>query len=78
MEGGQSRHTYKEEMEWWDGTLLDINAACANLGSKCLQLPGEFALQGGCDTTWYPYGKGNKVSALNIILASDFLGLAMC
>ena len=64
----------KVEMERWDGTLLDIKATCADLGPKCLQLLGMHALS-GCDTTSYPFGKG-KISALNTLLAGDFLGLA--
>ncbi len=28
----------KVQMERWNGTVLDINATCAELGSKCLQL----------------------------------------
>ena len=40
----------KVQMEQWDGTILDINATSAHLGSKCLQLLGMHALS-GCDTT---------------------------
>ena len=43
----------KVQMERWDGMILDINATCANLGPKCLQLLGMHALS-GCDTTSYP------------------------
>ena len=64
----------KVQMERWDGTILDINATSAHLGSKCLQLLGMHALS-GCDTTSYPYGKG-KISALNTLLSGDFPGLA--
>ncbi len=53
----------KVHMEWWDAKVLDINATCTDLGSKCLQLLGMHALS-GCDTTSYPYVKG-KISALN-------------
>ena len=28
----------KVQMEHWDGSVLDINAICADLGQKCLQL----------------------------------------
>ena len=28
----------KVQMEPWDGSVLDINANCADLGKKCLQL----------------------------------------
>ena len=52
-------------MRKWDGTLLDINATCAQLGPKCLQLLGMHYLT-GCDTTSYFYGKG-KVSALKTL-----------
>ena len=61
-------------MERWDGTVLNNNATCADLGPKCLQLLGMHALS-GCDTTSYPYGKG-RISALNTLLAHDFPGLA--
>jgi len=54
--------------------VLDINATCADLGEKCLQLLGVHALS-GCDTVSYPYGKG-KISALNTLLTGDFPGLA--
>jgi len=43
------------QMERWDGTVLDINAICADLGKKCLQLLGVHALS-GCNTVLYPYG----------------------
>ena len=51
---------YREKMmsrvqvERWDGTVLDINATCADLGPQCLQLLGMHAIS-GCDTTSYPY-----------------------
>ena len=61
-------------MERWDGTVFDINATCADLGPKCLELLGMHALS-GCDTVSYPYGKG-KISALNTLLAGDFPGFA--
>ena len=61
----------KVQMERWDGTVLNINATCADLGPKCLQLLGMHALS-GCDTR---HGKG-KISALNTLLAQDFPGLA--
>ncbi len=64
----------KIRMERWDGMILDINATCANLGLKCLQLLGMYALS-GCDTTSYPYGKG-KIRALNTLLSEEFPGLA--
>jgi len=54
--------------------VLDINATCADLGEKCLQLLGMHALS-GCDTVSYPYGNG-KISALNTLLTGDFPGLA--
>ena len=64
----------KVQMERWDGTVLDINATCADLGEKCFQLLGMHALS-GCDTVSYPYGKG-KISALNTLLTGNFPGLA--
>ena len=64
----------KVQMERWDGTVLDINVTCTDLGPKCLQLLGIHALS-GCDTVSYPYGKG-KISALNTMFAGDFPGLA--
>ena len=60
-------------MEWLDETVLDINATCEDLGLKCLQLLGMYALS-GCDMS-YPYGKG-KINALNTLLTGDFSGLA--
>ena len=30
----------KVQMERWDGSVLDNCAACADLGQKCLQIPG--------------------------------------
>ena len=64
----------KVQLERWDGSVLDINATCANLGQKCLQLLGMHALS-GCDTTSYPYGKG-KVTALNTMISGNYQGLA--
>ena len=52
-------------MEHWDGLVLDINATCADISQKCMQLLCMHALS-GCDTTSFPYGKG-KVTALNTI-----------
>ena len=51
-------------------TVLGINATCANLGPKCLQLLGMHALT-GCHTTSYPFGKG-KATAL---LTGNHIGL---
>ena len=65
--------TSKVQMERWDGTVLDINATCADLGPQCLQLLGMHAIS-RCDTTLYPYGKG-KFSALKTMLDGDFPGL---
>ena len=61
----------------WSGGIEPsyyINATCADLGPKCLQLLGMHVLS-GCDTTSCPYGKG-KISALNTLLVQDFRGLA--
>ena len=41
--------TSKVQMERWNGTVLDINATCADLGPQCLQLLGIHAIS-GCDT----------------------------
>ena len=62
------------QMEKWDGTILDINATCVELGPKCLQLLGMHYLTGS-DTTSYLYGKG-KVSALNTLRAGHFPALS--
>ena len=55
----------KVQMERWDGSVLDTSATCPDFGQKYLQLPGMLTLS-QCDTTSYPYGKGN-VTALVII-----------
>ena len=55
----------KIQMERWDGSVLDTNATCPDLGQKYLQLPGMLTLS-QCVTTSYPCGKGN-VTALVII-----------
>ena len=52
------------QMERWKGVVIEINAICLLLGSKCLQLPGMHAIS-GCDTVSCPFNKG-KMSALNI------------
>ena len=56
----------KVQMERWDGSVLDTNVTCPHVGQKCLQLhvPGKLTLS-HCDTTSYPYGKGNATQ-LNI------------
>jgi len=56
----------KVQMEHWDETVLDINSTCADLGPKSLQLLGMHALT-GCNTTSYPYAKG-QVSAPKTIV----------
>ncbi len=61
------------QMERWDGAVWDINATCAQLGPKYLQILGMHYLTGS-DTTSYLYGKG-KVSALKTLRAGDFHGL---
>lgn len=61
-------------MEWWDGRVLDINTTCTDLGQKCLQVLGMYALS-GCAITSHPYAKG-QISALNTLLAGNFPGLA--
>ena len=30
----------KVQMEQWDGSVVDTNATCHDIGQKCLQLPG--------------------------------------
>ena len=55
----------KVQMKLWDGSVLDTNATCPDIGQKCLQLPGMLTLS-HCDTTSNPYDKGNAI-ALNII-----------
>ena len=57
----------KVQMEHRDGSVLDINGICTDLGQKCLQLLCMHALS-GCDTTSYPYSKGN-VTALNAMVS---------
>ena len=57
---------YKARMERWNGTVLDINATCTELGSKGLHLLGVHALS-GCDMTSYLYGIG-KTRSLNTLL----------
>ena len=72
----------KVEMEKWDGTVLNINETCKNLGEKSLQILGMHALS-GCDTTSYTCGKG-KGSAINALSKTDLseldtvLGLFKC
>ena len=61
------------QMEWWDGSVWDINATCSQLGPKCLQILGMHYIAGS-DTTSYKYSKG-KVSALKTLIAGDFSGL---
>ena len=62
----------KVQMERWDGSELDINVICADLGQKYLQLLCMHAVS-GCDTTSYPYSKGN-VAALNTMVS----GISQC
>ena len=57
------------------GSVLDINAICADLGKKCLQFLCMHALS-GCDATSYPYGKGN-VTALNTMVSRIYQCLAI-
>ena len=49
-----------------------MNAACLQLGTKCLQLPAIYTIS-GCDTVSYPFNKG-KIRALNVLKAGDFSG----
>ena len=59
----------KVQMEKWDGTVLNINETCNNLGEKSLQILGMHALS-GCDTTSYTCGKG-KGSPINALSKTD-------
>lgn len=61
------------QMQRWDGAVWDINATCAQLGPRCLQILGMHYLTGS-DCTSYLYGKG-KVSALKTLRAGNFPGL---
>ena len=65
---------FKVQMEHWDGSVLDINGTCADLGHKCLQLLSMLAFS-GYDTTSYPYSKG-RVSSLNTMVSGNYQGLA--
>ena len=63
----------KVQMERWNGTVLDINATCTELGPKCLQLLVH-ALS-GCDTTFNClYSKG-KTRASHTSLSRNIPGL---
>ena len=62
-------------MERWDGSVLDINVICADLGQKCLQLLCMHALS-GCDTNSYPCDKEN-VAALNTVVSGFYQCLAI-
>ena len=55
------------QVERWNWMVIDINATCLLLGSKCLELPGMHAIS-ACDTVSYPFNKV-KTSALNILKA---------
>ena len=61
-------------MERWDGSVLDINAVCAVLGKKCMQIPGMHALSDS-DATFNPFGKG-MVTALSTMVSGNYQGLA--
>ena len=65
----------KVQMERLDGSVLDIKAICAILGQKCLQLLCMYGLS-GCNTTFYPYGKGNA-TALNTMVSEIYQCLAI-
>ena len=58
------------QMKPWDGSIIDMNATCNELGPKCLKLLGMHALS-GCDTVSYPFNK-SKVAALNVLKAGNF------
>ncbi len=61
------------QMERWNVLVIESNATCLLLGSKCLQSPGMHVIS-GCNTVLYPFHKG-KVSALNILEAGEFTAL---
>ena len=61
------------QMKRWSGSVLDTNATCPDFGQKCLQLPGMLTFS-HCDTTYYPYAKGNA-TALNIIISGNYIGV---
>jgi hypothetical protein len=65
--------TCNVRMERWNGVVLDVNATCLQLGSKCLEILGMHAIT-GCDTVSYPFSKG-KIGALKTLKAGDFPGL---
>ena len=60
-------------MDHWDGSVLNINATCTDLGQKSLQLLGMHALS-GCDTTSCLYGKARR-TALNTMVSGIYKGL---
>ena len=66
--------TCSVQMERWNGVVIDINASCLLLGSKCLQLMGMHALT-GCDTVSYPFNKG-EITVLNALKSDHFPGLS--
>ena len=51
--------TCSVQMERWNGVVIDINASCLLLGSKCLQLMGMHALT-GCDTVYHIHSTRGK------------------
>lgn len=52
----------KNQMEKWNGDVLDINETVQRLGPReCSQLIGIHALS-GCDTVSYPFGKAKKTA----------------
>ena len=62
------------QLDKWDGTVLDINATCADLGdAECSQLLGAHALT-GCDAVCFPFGKGNA-PVVRLLKAGDYPGL---
>ena len=63
------------QMQRWDGSIHYINAICADLGQKCLQLLCLYALS-GCDTISYPCYKGN-VTSLNTMVTGNYQWLAI-
>ena len=61
------------QMKPWDGSIIDINATCNELGPKCLQLLGMHVLSDviRCHTL----STKCKVAALTVIKAGNFSNL---
>ena len=60
-------------MKRFNGKTIDINATAMTLGDKCVQSLPMHDIK-GCDSVWYPFGKG-KVSSLKVIMDSHDLDI---